>query len=88
MQTKKFQVDGIADDSGRREALVSVLKENDCADTGAPQVLIEYETNPLDGSFDQFVKFHSQPLSVSYHSPSVIKLAEVFQPPESVRLKQ
>lgn len=85
---QNFQVEGICDEEGRRPIIVSTLVVDSEKEKGLPQLYFRFETNPLDGSFDQFVKFHALPLSVVYHAASVNKLAEVFRPPESVRLKQ
>uniref|UniRef100_A0A914DD96 Vacuolar protein sorting-associated protein 13 n=1 Tax=Acrobeloides nanus TaxID=290746 RepID=A0A914DD96_9BILA len=49
---------------------------------------LEVETNPLQGDFDQFVKLLIAPIILKYHAPAVNTAAEVFKPPESVRLNQ
>lgn len=83
---QKFQVKGMRGKDGNRPVIVSTLEVD--GKTDAPQILFNFETNPLSAAFDQFVKFHARPLSVIYHAPSVNKLVELFRPPESVRLKQ
>lgn len=84
----KFHVEGIRGSDEQRPTIVSTLVVEEAKEKDKPQILFQFETNPLNGAFDQFVKFHAQPLSVVYHAPSINKLAEVFRPPESVRLKQ
>jgi vacuolar protein sorting-associated protein 13A/C len=49
---------------------------------------LNVETNPLKGDFDQFVALAIAPVILRYHAPAINTAAEVFKPPESVRLNQ
>uniref|UniRef100_A0A915CSW2 Vacuolar protein sorting-associated protein 13A n=1 Tax=Ditylenchus dipsaci TaxID=166011 RepID=A0A915CSW2_9BILA len=57
-------------------------------DTSRDWLHMEIITNPLDGSFDQYVGFHVAPVLLKYHSPVVNRVLEVFKPPGEVRLHQ
>lgn len=48
----------------------------------------EFITNPLDGSFDQYVSFTTSPVLFKYHALAVNAFLGVFKPPESIRLHQ
>ncbi|KAI5632189.1 repeating coiled region of VPS13 domain-containing protein [Phthorimaea operculella] len=43
---------------------------------------IMFETNPLDQSADQRVKVAARPLQIVYDAQTVIRIVEVFKPPE------
>lgn len=47
-----------------------------------------FETNPLDRLCDQRLKMTAQPLEMMYDAETVIRLSEVFKPPEKPSLKQ
>uniref|UniRef100_A0A5S6QAI9 UBA domain-containing protein n=1 Tax=Trichuris muris TaxID=70415 RepID=A0A5S6QAI9_TRIMR len=52
------------------------------------QVVVSFETNPLDHSCDQRLSLRAQPLVITYHAYSINRLVCVLRPPESVRLKK
>uniref|UniRef100_A0A915HM71 Chorein N-terminal domain-containing protein n=1 Tax=Romanomermis culicivorax TaxID=13658 RepID=A0A915HM71_ROMCU len=84
MQT--LTIDGVNEAGKRPPIILSADAKALTADN--PQLFFLFESNPLDASFDQMVKLHALPLDVRYHAPSINKLADVFKPPESVKLKQ
>lgn len=50
---------------------------------------LEYETNPLDGQFDQSIKCIVASFLFKHHAPSVLKAIDVFRLPKSIgRLNQ
>lgn len=49
---------------------------------------LKVETNPIEGDFDQSVSLAVAPIILRYHAPAINTAAEVFKPPEEVRLKQ
>jgi vacuolar protein sorting-associated protein 13A/C len=56
---------------------------------GKPSLLsVLFETNPLDRLCDQRVKMTAQPLEMMYDAETVIRLSDVFKPPEKPSLKQ
>jgi hypothetical protein len=57
-------------------------------ETDRPWLALQFETNPLEADFDQFVGLEVAPIMFKYHAPAVNKTLDVFKPPESVRLHQ
>ncbi|KAL3106032.1 hypothetical protein niasHT_022213 [Heterodera trifolii] len=57
-------------------------------ETDRAWLTLEFETNPLEGDFDQRVSLNIAPVMFKYHAPAVNKALDVFRPPKSVRLHQ
>ncbi|CAJ0565306.1 unnamed protein product, partial [Mesorhabditis spiculigera] len=57
-------------------------------DATKPWLDLEVDTNPLHGKYDQKVALSIAPVTLKYHAPAVNAAADVFKPPESVRLNQ
>ncbi|WKX92088.1 hypothetical protein Q1695_010264 [Nippostrongylus brasiliensis] len=53
-----------------------------------PWLKLCVDTNPLHGKYDQFVQLAIAPVNFKYHAPAVNNAADVFKPPESVKLNQ
>jgi vacuolar protein sorting-associated protein 13A/C len=94
----KLNIEGVADDKVQRPRLV---EQQSAGTTAKPLIQAVFDTNPLNGSFlliqqkivragayDFFVQLLAQPLFIVYHAATINTLADVFTPPESVRLNQ
>ncbi|KAK6731863.1 hypothetical protein RB195_007989 [Necator americanus] len=57
-------------------------------DPSKPWLNLCVDTNPLNGEYDQFVQLAIAPINLKYHAPAVNNAADVFKPPESVKLNQ
>ncbi|CAD5206105.1 unnamed protein product [Bursaphelenchus okinawaensis] len=68
--------------SGCGTPMLALLDEN------SDWLKLGVETNPLSGEFDQYVGLFISPTILRYHAPAINAAAEVFKPPESVRLNQ
>ncbi|XP_065344717.1 intermembrane lipid transfer protein Vps13 isoform X2 [Cloeon dipterum] len=56
---------------------------------GKPSLLsILFETNPMDRLCDQRLRILAQPLEMMYDAETVIRIMDVFKPPEKPSLKQ
>ncbi|XP_059483152.1 intermembrane lipid transfer protein Vps13 isoform X2 [Neocloeon triangulifer] len=59
------------------------------ATLGRPSLLnILFETNPMDRLCDQRLRITAQPLEMIYEAETIIRITEVFKPPEKPSLKQ
>lgn len=47
-----------------------------------------FETNPLDKKCDQRVHIKFLPIKIVYDAQTIIKITDVFKPPESLALEQ
>ncbi|VDP09548.1 unnamed protein product [Soboliphyme baturini] len=72
----------------RQTAIVATDAAASAREEAQPQLLLLFETHPLDNSCDQHVQLKTQPLDIVYDASTVNKLLSVLKPPESVRLKQ
>ncbi|RCN41930.1 hypothetical protein ANCCAN_12090 [Ancylostoma caninum] len=57
-------------------------------DPSKPWLYLCVDTNPLHGKYDQSVQLAIAPINLKYHAPAVNNAADVFKPPESVKLNQ
>ncbi|EYC10703.1 hypothetical protein Y032_0054g2508 [Ancylostoma ceylanicum] len=57
-------------------------------DPSKPWLNLCVDTNPLHGKYDQSVQLAIAPINLKYHAPAVNNAADVFKPPESVKLNQ
>ncbi|KIH52943.1 hypothetical protein ANCDUO_16942, partial [Ancylostoma duodenale] len=57
-------------------------------DPSKPWLDLCVDTNPLHGKYDQSVQLAIAPINLKYHAPAVNNAADVFKPPESVKLNQ
>ncbi|XGW23678.1 hypothetical protein V3C99_005698 [Haemonchus contortus] len=57
-------------------------------DPSKPWLKMCVDTNPLHGKYDQSVELAIAPINLKYHAPAVNAAADVFKPPESVKLNQ
>lgn len=57
-------------------------------DTSRDWLTLNFNTNPLDESYDQFVGFRTTSILFKYYALMVNEFLEAFKPPSSVRLNQ
>uniref|UniRef100_A0A914HHN5 Vacuolar protein sorting-associated protein 13A n=1 Tax=Globodera rostochiensis TaxID=31243 RepID=A0A914HHN5_GLORO len=57
-------------------------------ETDRAWLTMEFETNPLKGSFDHRLSLDVAPVMFKYHAPAVKRVLDVFKSPKSVRLHQ
>lgn len=59
-----------------------VLSEND------DQLLMSFETNPLDNTSDKSIRIRARPLEIIFDGQTILQLINVFKPPKDVNLSK
>lgn len=70
--------------AGKIPALVKSKTQNEADD----QLIVNFETNPLDSSSDKCVKMRTRPLEIIFDGETILQLINVFKPPADVNLSK
>jgi hypothetical protein len=77
---KKLEMNAF--DKGSSQSMLTMT------DSNRPWLSLQFETNPMEGDYDQAIELAIAPIMIKCHAPAVNRALEVFKPPESVRLHQ
>lgn len=69
---------------GHVPALVRSKTRNEADD----QLVVKFETNPLDNSCDKSIGVRTRPLEIIYDGQTILQLINVFKPPQNVNLSK
>lgn len=83
VRMKDFSIYGV-----RQEGKTPTLVKSQFESADEDQLVLDFVTNPLDGSSDQSVKLRTSPLQIVYDGQTILKIIDVFKPPSNLNISE